>query len=139
MSSIPISHVGIAVADLEAAMKKYTVLLGREAGEVEEVAEQKVRVAIFSGEDPSAGGRIELVTGTSEDSPISKFIAKRGEGLHHVCVFVDDIEQTLVRLKEAGLRLIDEKPRQGAEGKKIAFVHPSATGGVLLELEERAR
>jgi methylmalonyl-CoA/ethylmalonyl-CoA epimerase len=105
---------------------------------VTEVADQKVRVAIFSsGIGAHSGGRVELVAATSDDSPIKKFIEKRGEGLHHICIFVKDIDARLREMKAAGYRLIDEAPRTGAEGTRIAFVHPSSGNGVLIELEEK--
>jgi len=127
-----IDHVGIAVKDLEAAMKVWEGL-GLKVEEVEEVPEQKVKTAIIHvGES-----RIELLEPTAEDSPIAKFIAKRGEGIHHIALGVDDIEEQLERLRENGYRLIDEKPRDGAGGARIAFVHPKAVTGVLLELCQR--
>ena len=132
-----ISHIGIAVSDLEKAVRIYSEILGYEPHEISEVADQKVKVAIFSSDDSEHSGRIELLAGTSEDSPISKFIQKRGEGLHHLAINVDDIEAKLSELKNKGYRLIDDSPRVGAEGKRIAFVHPAATGGVLLELQEK--
>jgi methylmalonyl-CoA/ethylmalonyl-CoA epimerase len=127
-----IDHVGIAVKNLDEAIKVWEGL-GLKVDEVEEVPDQKVRTAIIHvGES-----RIELLEPTSEDSPIAKFIAKRGEGIHHMALGVDDIEATLEHLKEEGYRLIDEKPRPGAGGAKIAFVHPKAVTGVLLELCQR--
>ncbi|WP_457751589.1 methylmalonyl-CoA epimerase [Thermococcus sp.] len=127
-----IDHVGIAVKNLEEAMKVWEGL-GLKVDEVEEVPDQKVRTAIIHvGES-----RIELLEPTAEDSPIAKFIAKRGEGIHHIALGVDDIEEHLEKLKEEGYRLIDEKPRIGAGGAKIAFVHPKAVTGVLLELCQR--
>ncbi len=142
MKNAVISHVGIAVKDLEKSIPLYEKLTGTKVKEIEEVASQKVRVGIFStgGEKVGfTGGNIELLSGTSEDSPISKFIAKRGEGLHHLCIYVDDIEKQLALLKAAGVRLIDENPRLGAEGHRIAFVHPAGTNGVLIELEEKTK
>ncbi|ASJ11008.1 methylmalonyl-CoA epimerase [Thermococcus sp. P6] len=127
-----IDHVGIAVKNLEEAIRVWEGL-GLKVEEIEEVPDQKVRTAVIHvGES-----RIELLEGTSEDSPISKFIAKRGEGIHHIALGVDNIEEHLRKLKEAGYRLIDEKPRVGAGGAKIAFVHPKSVTGVLLELCER--
>ncbi len=133
-----ISHVGIAVADIEAASARYALITGDNEPFTTEVADQKVRVAIFSGGNLHGGGRIELVCPTSDDSPIAKYLDKRGEGLHHICIYVDDIERKLADLKAAGARLIDETPRIGAEGNRIAFVHPAGSHGVLIELEERA-
>jgi methylmalonyl-CoA epimerase len=134
-----ISHVGIAVVDLDAAVRAYQELLGVAPTSTFEVADQKVKVAFFSGPSAEAlhGGQIELLQATSEDSPIARFIAKRGEGLHHICIYVDDLDTRLGKLKAAGVRLIDETPRIGAEGHRIAFVHPSGANGVLIELEER--
>ncbi|NJE10751.1 methylmalonyl-CoA epimerase [Thermococcus sp. MAR1] len=127
-----IDHVGIAVKNLDEAIKVWEGL-GLKVEEIEEVPDQKVRTAIIHvGES-----RIELLEATSEDSPIAKFIAKRGEGIHHIALGVEDIEGHLEKLKEEGYRLIDEKPRIGAGGAKIAFVHPKAVTGVLLELCER--
>lgn len=137
-----VSHIGIAVADLDAGIRSYELLLGKAPTMIEEVPDQKVKVAIFAvaGEaHGGAGGNIELVAATAPDSPIARFIARRGEGLHHICVYVDDIDKKLAELKAAGAKLIDETPRIGAEGNRIAFVHPSSTGGVLIELEERKR
>ena len=133
MTKTLVSHVGIAVRDLDSAIKSYEVLTGSPISKVENVESEKVKVAMFS----SVGGRIELLAATSEDSPIAKFINKRGEGLHHICIYVDDIESKLSELKKAGIKVIDETYRLGAEGKKIAFVHPQNLNGVLIELEER--
>ena len=136
-----ISHIGIAVRDLDAAIKRYALITGDTSPVIEEVADQKVRVAIFAGPGSGEGldaGRIELVAATSPDSPIARFLAAKGEGLHHVCIYTHDITAKLLELKEAGYRLIDESPRVGAGGKKIAFVHPKSADGVLIELEEKA-
>lgn len=135
MQSDLISHIGIAVADLEKSIPVYELLTGNKVGAITEVADQKVRVAIFGGH---GNARIELVAPTSPDSPIARFIEKRGEGIHHICIYVENLDQRLAELKAAGVRLIDEKPRIGADGTRIAFVHPSGAGGVLLELEERS-
>lgn len=139
MSRPLISHIGIAVADLDQAIGRYRTMTGQEEPVIEEVADQKVRVAIFSGSgghESEPGSRIELVAATAPDSPIASFIARKGEGLHHICIYVEDIEQKLSELKAAGVKLIDETPRIGAEGSKVAFVHPSDMNGVLIELEE---
>jgi methylmalonyl-CoA epimerase len=134
-----ISHIGIAVADLDAALKAYQTLLGVAPISAHEVIDQKVKVAFFSGasDETTHGGRIELLQATSDDSPIARFINRRGEGLHHICIYVDDLDSKLAELKAAGMRLIDETPRLGAEGHRIAFVYPENTHGVLIELEER--
>jgi methylmalonyl-CoA epimerase len=128
-----IDHIGVATEGIEEAAGFYRDSLGLEIAEIEEVANQKVRVAMLAlGES-----RIELLEATSEDSPISRFLAKRGPGIHHIAVRVDDIESELQSLKTKGARLIDETPRAGAGGCLVAFVHPSSTGGVLLELVQR--
>lgn len=126
-----IDHVGIAVKSLNDAVKTYKAL-GFEVKEFEEVEEQKVRVAML----PAGESRIELLEATSDDSAIAKFISSRGEGIHHIAINVENIEEALERAKNAGLRLIDEKPRIGAGGKMVAFVHPKSTHGVLLEFVE---
>ena len=133
----PVSHIGIAVADLDAAIERYTLMLGRPPKVVEEVADMGVKVAVFESED-AVGGHIELLAATDPDNSIGRFVAREGEGLHHVCIYVDDIEERLAALKAEGLRLIDETPRVGALGNRIAFVHPESGHGVLIELEERA-
>ncbi|MEA3283837.1 MAG: methylmalonyl-CoA epimerase [Synergistota bacterium] len=129
-----VDHIGIAVKSIEESLKFWEESLGIHCHGVEEVAEQKVKTAFLPIEDTE----IELLEGTSEDSPVSKFIEKKGEGIHHMAIRVDDLEKTLAELKEKGVRLIDETPRIGAGGAKIAFVHPKASGGVLLELCERS-
>jgi len=125
-----IDHIGIATRGIQDAITFYRDALGLEVGETEEVPGQKVRVAMLAiGES-----RIELLEATSADSPISRFLEKRGPGIHHIAVQVDDIRAELSRLQQKGARLIDEVPREGAGGCLVAFVHPSSTGGVLLEL-----
>ena len=126
-----LNHVAIVVAAIAEARKPYEAL-GLVAGELEYVADQKVNVLVMS----AGSQRIELVEPAAEDSPVTNFLAKRGGGLHHLAYDVDDLEKTLARLKDAGVRLIDESPRPGAHGTRIAFVHPKATGGVLTELVE---
>lgn len=125
-----INHLGIATKGIDEALKFWEDALGLENIHTEVVEEQKVRVAML----PIGESRIELLEPTSEDSPISKFLEKRGGGIHHIAVEVDDINASLADLKAKGMRLIDETPRIGAEGCLIAFVHPASTGGVLLEL-----
>jgi len=129
-------HVGLAVNDLEEAMPVYSVLFPQEGDiPVEEVPDQGVRVAFFRAGPCS----LELTEATREDSPIAKFLKKRGEGVHHLSFEVPDITAELARLKAAGVRLIDETPRKGAGGCLIAFIHPSSTRGVLVELSARER
>lgn len=125
-----IDHLGIATRGIEDALRFWEDALGLENVHTETVDDQKVRVAML----PLGESRIELLEPTGEDSPISKFLDKRGGGLHHIAVRVDNIEAALARLKEKGMRLIDERPRVGAEGCLVAFVHPSSANGVLLEL-----
>lgn len=138
MNESLVSHVGIAVKDLKKSIKVYSIITGDYEPVIEKVASENVEVAIFSGGNKKSG-RVELVASTSPNSPIAKFINKRGEGLHHICIMVDDINSKLTELKSAGVRLIDETHRIGAEGKKIAFVHPESLNGVLIELEEIKR
>jgi methylmalonyl-CoA epimerase len=125
-----IDHIGIATRGIETAADVWLKTLGLTEIETEEVAEQKVRVAML----PVGESRIELLEATSPDSPIAKFIEKRGPGIHHVALSVKDIHAAIAELKANGTRLIDEQPRPGAGGCLVAFVHPSSTGGVLLEL-----
>ncbi len=125
-----INHLGIATKGIDEALKFWQDALGLENVHTEIVEDQKVRVAML----PIGETRIELLEPTSEDSPISKFLEKRGGGIHHIAVEVEDIEASLKKLKAEGVRLIDETPRIGAEGCLVAFVHPSSANGVLLEL-----
>jgi methylmalonyl-CoA epimerase len=125
-----INHLGIATKGIDEALGFWADALGLENVHTEIVEDQKVRVAML----PIGESRIELLEPTSDDSPISKFLEKRGGGIHHIAVEVDDIEASLSKLKEKGMRLIDESPRIGAEGCLVAFVHPAAANGVLLEL-----
>jgi methylmalonyl-CoA/ethylmalonyl-CoA epimerase len=125
-----INHIGVAVKNLEASMPLYRDVLGMAYEGMEEVVDQRVRVAFFAvGES-----RIELLEPTTPDSPIAKFLEKNGEGIHHVAYQVKDLAAILEELRQSGVRLIDEQPRCGAHGTKIAFLHPKATGGVLTEL-----
>ena len=125
-----INHLGIATKGIDEALKFWGDALGLENVHTETVADQKVRVAIL----PLGESRIELLEPTSDDSPISKFLEKRGGGIHHIAVEVDDIEASLAKLRSQGVPLIDETPRIGAENCLVAFVHPAAANGVLLEL-----
>ncbi|HET7628515.1 MAG TPA: methylmalonyl-CoA epimerase [Bacillales bacterium] len=129
-----IDHIGIAVASLDEALPFYVNHLRLKLEAVEEVVSEKVKVAFLSvGET-----RFELLEPTADDSPIAKFIAKRGEGIHHVALEVDDLAARLKEWKAGGVQLIDEKPKTGAEGANVAFVHPKAASGVLVELTERS-
>ena len=133
---LPISqvdHLGVAVRSIAEASPYYREVLGLRGEAVEEVPQQKVRVAFFGVGDV----RIELLEPTDADSPVARFLEQRGPGLHHIAYRVDDLPATLAALKAAGVKLIDESPRPGAHGMKIAFAHPSTTGGVLSEFCER--
>ena len=127
-----VDHVGIAVKNLDEAVKFYESL-GFKASGYEVVAEQKVKVAFL----PCGDSEIELLESTEPDGPIARFIEKNGPGIQHIAIRVDDIDKALEELKEKGVRLIDQTPRYGAGNARIAFVHPKATGGVLLELTQR--
>lgn len=132
-----VDHVAIAVPDLDEAIRLYQSLLGKGPEHIEEVEDQKVRAAFFGVGETN----LELLFPIAPDSPISKFLEqKQGRGgLHHICLQVSGLEQHLEELKKQGMKLIDEKPRIGAHGKKIAFVHPKSTGGVLIELSEEVK
>ena len=124
-----IEHIGIAVKSIEEARKYYEDVLGLTCYAVEEVADQKVKTAFFKVGDT----KIELLESTSEEGPIGKFIAKKGEGIHHIAFAVDNTDKSLKEASDKGLRVIDEKSRQGAEGLQIGFLHPKSTHGVLTE------
>ncbi len=128
-----IDHVGIAVRDLNGAIKFYQEMLGLKVTEIEEVPDQKVRVAFL----PTGDSEVELLESTSPDGPIARFIEKNGEGVQHIAFRVDNLEEKLAELKSKGVRLIDEKPRRGAGGAMIAFLHPKSTFGTLVEICER--
>src|SRR5436190_22283091 len=130
-----IDHIGIATKGIDDALKFWADALGLENVHTEVVEDQKVRVAML----PLGESRIELLEPTSDDSPISKFLEKRGGGIHHIAVEVEDIEASLAKLTSKGIRLIDESPPAGAEGCRVAFVHPSSANGVLLELVETVK
>lgn len=127
-----IDHIGIAVKSLEAQLAIYRDTLGLDFLGIEEITEQKVKAAFLKAGETS----IELLEPTSEDSAVGKFLASRGEGVHHIAIGVRDIESVIEGLISKGVRMIDEKPRIGAHNKKIAFLHPKSTGGVLIELCE---
>jgi len=127
-----LDHVAILVADLDAAVKLYRDVYGLTLHEVEVVPSEKVKVAIFG----EGHGRIELISPTGPDSPMAKALEKRGEGLHHVCLEVADLVKAMAELKAQGAPLLDEKPRPGAGGTQVAFVHPKGSNGVLVELKQ---
>lgn len=130
-----IDHIGIAVKSLSDAIKIYEGAIGLAVSGYDQVDDQGVRVAMLTvGES-----RIELLESTGADSPIEKFVAKRGEGIHHIALRVDNIQETLDKLKASGVRLIDSAPRAGAHNTRIAFIHPSSTHGVLMELVEHGK
>jgi methylmalonyl-CoA/ethylmalonyl-CoA epimerase len=128
-----IEHIGIAVTSLETAISFYEKVLGLTCYNIEEVKEQKVRTAFFM----VGQTKIELLESTDPEGPIGKFIAKKGEGIHHIAFSVEKIEEQLEHAAKQGIALIDCKPRKGAEGLDIAFLHPKATSGVLIELCEK--
>ena len=130
-----LDHIGIAVGDLAQALAFYRDALGLEVEPPEEVPSQRVRAHFV----PVGEATLELLEPTSPESPIAKFIEKRGPGVHHVTLRVDDLGDALARLKARGVRLIDQEPREGAEGALIAFVHPASTHGVLVELTQRRK
>lgn len=127
-----IEHIGIAVKNLEEAIKYYENVLGLTCYAIEEVKDQKVRTAFFK----IGQTKLELLESTSSDGPVAKFIEKRGEGVHHIAFAVKEIEQALQEVEQKGVRLIDQNPRKGAEGLDIAFLHPKSTFGVLTEFCE---
>ncbi len=131
----PIDHIGIAVRDLDAACATYQELLGAKLSAREKIPAQGVEVAFLS---LPGDVRIELISPLGDDSTVAKFLDRRGEGMHHVCLLVEDIEAALERLAQQGVPLVDTVPRDGAEGSQIAFLHPKALGGVLLELKQKA-
>ena len=125
-----INHVAVVVSDMEKALSFWRDALGIHLHELRDVPAEKSQVAFL----PLAGAEVELVMPTSDDSGIAKYLAKRGQGMHHLCLEVDDIESMMAQLKAKNVRLINEEPRLAADGKKYAFIHPEATGGVLVEL-----
>lgn len=125
-----INHVAVVVENMEKSLAFWRDALGIKLHELRDVPAEKSQVAFL----PLAGAEVELVMPTTDDSGIAKYLAKRGQGLHHLCLEVDDIEGMMAQLKEKNIRLINEEPRTGADGKKYAFIHPESTGGVLVEL-----
>ncbi len=133
MKILKIDHIGIAVNSIEDGKNLWMDALGLAFEGTETVEEQKVTTAFF----PVGESEVELLESTAPDGPVAKFLEKKGPGVHHIAFRVENIEAALSELKEKGIRLIDEKPRKGAGGAKIAFLHPKATNGVLVELCER--
>ncbi|HWQ31439.1 MAG TPA: methylmalonyl Co-A mutase-associated GTPase MeaB [Blastocatellia bacterium] len=133
-STTRVEHLGVAVSSIDEALNFWRDGLGLELKEIEVVEDQGVRVAML----PLGESRIELLEATGAETPVGKFLARRGPGLHHVCVEVEDISAKLAQLRARGIRLIDEQPRPGAGGHLVAFIHPASTGGVLVELTERS-
>jgi methylmalonyl-CoA/ethylmalonyl-CoA epimerase len=133
MKITQLDHIGIAVKSIAEAGKFYTDILGLTIDDIENVADQKVNVAFL----PITGSEVELLESTEPDGPVAKYIDSRGEGVQHMAFRVENIEEALRELKEKGVRLIDQEPRRGAGGAKIAFIHPKETNGVLIEICER--
>lgn len=125
-----IEHIGIAVKDLEKSNKVFASLFGEEHYKVEEVLSEGVKTSFFK----NGSNKIELLEATNAESPIAKFIAKKGEGVHHIAFAVDDILSEIKRLKEEGFIVLNEEPKKGADNKLVAFLHPKSTNGVLIEL-----
>lgn len=134
-----INHIGIAVRSIEAQRPFYEETLGAAYEGVETVEDQQVRVAFFLIGEPGHQVRLELLEPTAADSPVGRFIEKRGEGVHHIAYTVKDINERLRQLREGGVRLIDETARRGAHQQMIAFLHPKSSGGVLTEICEHAK
>ena len=130
-----VDHIAIIVRNIEQALVFYRDTLGIIPGEIKEVPTEQVRIAFMPMGGPD-GSEIELIEPTSTDSSLSKFLEKRGEGLHHICLEVDDIDTALAEMQEKGTPVLDKQPRNAAEGRAI-FIHPKAANGVLLELVER--
>lgn len=130
-----LDHVGIAVDDIDEALAFYRDALGLDVSATEDVPSQQVRAHFVS----AGGATLELLEATSETSPIARFTGRRGPGLHHITLRVDDLQAALDQLKARGARLIDETPRPGAEGAQVAFIHPSSAHGVLVELKQKGR
>jgi len=135
MNPTHIEHIGIAVSNLESSILFYESIFGLKCYKIEEVADQRVRTAFFM----VGQTKIELLESTDPEGPIGKFIEKKGEGIHHIAFSVENIEEKLIDAEKAGIKLIDNKPRKGAEGLDIAFLHPKSTSGVLIEICEHRK
>jgi len=133
---VELDHIAVVVSEMGKGLEFYRDLLGLKLHATHEVPDQKVEISMMEAAD---GSRIELLKATAPDSPVAKYIAKKGEGLHHLAFTVENLEEALNRFKEAGARLIDREPRIGAGGTRIAFIHPQAASGVLIELVERGK
>lgn len=133
MKALRVDHIGIAVKNLDETIKFYSDVLGLEVQGTEVVEEQKVKVAFL----PIGDTEVELLESTTDDGPIARFIEKNGEGMQHIAFAVENIEEAIAEMKEKGMRMIDETPRYGAGGAKIAFVHPKSSNRVLVELTQR--
>lgn len=133
MKIIGIDHIGVAINNIKKGLEFYEAYLNLKTSEPIDVPDQKVRVAFMQIGDT----KLELIEPLGEDSPVYKFIQKKGEGIHHICFLVDNVDEALSELKGKGVKLIDQKSRIGATGKKIAFLHPESSSGVLIELKER--
>jgi len=129
-----VDHLGIAVADLDAAVRLYRDLLGLQLERLEDIPQENVRVAFLKLDRQGSPGRVELLAPLSDEGAIARFLAKRGPGLHHIAIAAHDIQQVMQACQAAGLQLLDETPRLGAGGRRIAFLHPKSTGGVLIEI-----
>ncbi|OJV61615.1 MAG: methylmalonyl-CoA epimerase [Clostridiales bacterium 38-18] len=135
MKALKVDHIGIAVKNLEETLAFYQEVLGLELAGTETVEEQKVKVAFL----PVGDTEVELLESTTDDGPIAKFIEKNGEGIQHIAFKVENIEEAIEYMQSKGMKMIDEKPRYGAGGAKIAFVHPKSSHRVLVELSERTK
>ena len=127
-----LDHIGIAVDNFDASVEKYAQMTGKKSGAKEIVQEQKVITAFF----PVGETRLELLKGTDPESPISRFIKKHGEGIHHLCFEVESLKESKTEMSKTGLQFIENVPEIGAGGSKVAFIHPKSTGGILIELVE---
>ena len=125
-----INHIAVAINDIDSSLTFWRDALGLELAELRDVPAESAQIAFL----PIGGTEVELVQPTTDDSGLAKYIEKRGQGLHHLCLETDDIEAMMAQLKEKGIQLINESPRTGTDGKKYAFIHPKSTGGVLIEL-----
>lgn len=130
-----INHIGVAVQSLGVSSEIFSKLFEQSFPNIEDVPQQNARIAFF----PAGESSLELIESTAKDSAVSKFIQKRGEGIHHICLEVDDIEKEIVRLKNLGFQFVNEKPEDGGDGFRVVFLHPKSTNGVLIELAEKIK